>query len=290
MITALKRTIPKGLLLYIEPGYRRMRRWSAKLDRLVDTRTMDEATFTKLLERLGVCPGGTVMVHSSADEIARRVPGMNPMKLIRLLQELLGSEGTLLMPTFPFAGRQREYVETHDSFDVMRTASQVGLITEVFRRMPDVMRSLHPTHSVAGWGRHARELLSEHHLGTAFGEKSPIFKLRHYDGRVISLGAAFSDSFTILHVAEELHPVTRERAYEKQTRCMNIINGGETIRYEFRAMRGDVERNFSRVEKVFLRDGTLTSINERGLKCLSAGAERFITRSLELIDKGMYLF
>lgn len=290
MIAAVRRAIPKGLLPYIEPGYRQVRRWSARLDRLLDTRTMNETTFGELLRKLGVVSGATVMIHSSADEIARRVPGMNPMKLIRLLQESLGTQGTLLMPTFPFSGRQLEYVETQDSFDVKRTPSQVGLVTEVFRRMPGVIRSLHPTHSVAAWGRHAQELLSEHHLGTAFGEKSPIFKLRRYDGSIISLGAAFSDSFTVLHVAEELHPTTRERAYETQTRCMNILNGRETVRYEFRAMRGDLERNFGRVEKALLKDGTLISINECGLKCLSANADRFITRSLELIEKGMYLF
>jgi hypothetical protein len=55
-------------------------------------------------------------------------------------------------------------------------------------------------------------------------------------------------------------------------------------------MRGDLERNFGRVEKALLKDGTLISINECGLKCLSANADRFITRSLELIEKGMYLF
>ncbi len=286
----LAHMIPAQLRPYAESTYRRIRRLSNRLDRLVDKRTIPEPRFVELLQVLGITSGATVMLHSSMDQITRRVPTLNPLRLIQMLQQSLGADGTLLMPTFPFTGRQLAYVETHETFDVRKTPSQVGLLTEVFRRMPGVRRSLHPTHPVAAWGKLSEEMLSEHHLGTTFGKSSPIFKLRNHDGLVVSLGAPFQDSFTILHVPEELHPKTREFAYEENARSMKVIDGKKTVRYEFRTLKADLRRNFGRVERALLRDGVLVRVNEKGLRCLSARAAKFIDKSMELITEGRYLF
>ena len=126
-----------------------------------------------MLRDLGFNPGATVMVHSSFSHIRRRVPDLSPQSLIALLQDLLGSQGTLLIPTFPFQGSQGEYADKNPRFDVQKTPSKVGVLTEVFRQTPGVIRSKHPTHPVGAWGRHARDILSTHHLGPTFGVTSP---------------------------------------------------------------------------------------------------------------------
>jgi aminoglycoside 3-N-acetyltransferase len=290
MIQRVKTLVPKELQPHLAPAYHRMGGWLARLDRAFDKRSMSQSQFLQLLEELGVTAGATVMVHSSMDKIARRVPDVNPFRLIQLLQQLLGPEGTLLMPTFPFEGPQLHYVEAHDTFDPRKTPSRVGVMPEVFRRMPGVIRSLHPTHSVAAWGKHASEMLATHHLGTTFGPSSPIYKLRDHGGLVVGLGAGLSESFTIQHVAEELHPKTRSYAYEKEPRVMTIINGPDKIRYEFYVLKPEIEGKFARIERILLKDGTLKCINRKGLQCAVTHADEFITRSLELIDRNMYLF
>lgn len=290
MIHQARRIIPQNLYSRLRPVYERLSRYGDRLAQKVDRRTIPESRFAEILQELGIISGAVAMVHSSMDAITRRVPSMDPMKLIRLLQQHLGEEGTLLMPTFPFTGRQLDYVENNDVFDARKTPSQMGLMTEVFRRMPGVRRSLHPTHSIAGWGRHAEELLSEHHFGTAFGERSPIFKLQAFGGVVVSLGVAFADSFTILHVPEEMHPKTREHAYEKKNRAMTILKGSEEIRFEIRVLKGNIQRNFRRVEKALLRSGAMKRLDEKGLRCLTARAEEFIGLCNGLIDRDMYLF
>ena len=138
----------------------------------------------------GFKPGATVMVHSSFSHVRRRVPGLSPKGLIALLQEQLGPEGTLLMPTFPFQGSQGEYAEKNPRFDVQRTPSKVGVLTEVFRQMEGVVRSKHPTHPVAAWGRNASEIVSTHHLGPTFGVTSPFYRLREFEGIVVGLGTS----------------------------------------------------------------------------------------------------
>jgi len=269
--------------------YRKIAQRVSTLERTLDRRTISPEAFSLLLPELGITAGATVFVHSSMDRVARRVPGMTPIGVIRLIQNLLGPEGTLLMPTFPFLGSQLEYVKTQRVFNPQKTPSQVGLITEIFRRMPGVTRSLHPTHPIAAWGRYARELTASHHLGTAFGENSPLFQLQHYGGLVLGLGAGFQ-RFTIFHVPEELHAKTRDYVFESSPTLMTIVGGDTEIPYQLFPMRSGIIRNYDRIERILLRDATLRYVERSGLKCAVARAEDLIRRSLDLIDRDSYLF
>jgi aminoglycoside 3-N-acetyltransferase len=270
----------------LAPAYRGLRRRLAQLDRALDRRTLSLSELAKLLEALGVASGATVLLHTSMENIGRRVPDMKPVTLIRLLQELLGEGGTLLMPTFPFRGRQRDYADRCDSFDVRRTPSQAGLVTEVFRRMPGVVRSLHPTHPIAGWGTHARDLLTAHHLGTTFGPDSPMYKLGQRGGLVVGLGTRPRDTFTILHVPEELHPATRAWAFDEQPRVMTIVDGARRIPYRFHVLRTAAERDrFEReLLKALRKEGVVKCFIEGGLPGSRARADEMIERGLQLID------
>lgn len=257
------------------------------LGRKIDRRTLNESQFKKLLVNIGFKPGVVIMLHSSMDEIVRRVPSMTPLKLIRLLIQLIGEEGTLLMPTIPFEGSQFAYVQTHRTFDVKRAPSRVGLVTEIFRRMPGVIRSLHPTHPIAGLGRRAEELLSTHHLGTAFGENSPFCKMRAFGGIVVILGA-IPEALTLLHVAEELHPKTFDYAYMKTLYPITIINGDETIDYELYPLRVDRPRNKQLGLRILAKEGILQCKKCHGLKVATCVADSVIKRSLSLIDEDRY--
>src|SRR5512137_302949 len=92
-----------------------------------------------LLE-LGVRPEGVLLVHSSLKALGPRAGG--PAHVIAGLQRALGPRGTLLMPALSYASVTPE----HPLFDLRTTPSCVGIIPETFRRMPGVLRSLHPTH------------------------------------------------------------------------------------------------------------------------------------------------
>lgn len=271
----------------LAPAYRRLRHHWLRLDRALDRRVLSMSDFVRLVQALGVTSGATVLVHSGMERLSRRVPGLKPVQLVRLLQELLEGEGTLLMPIFPFRGRQCDYADQCDTFDVRRTPSQAGLVTEVFRRMPGVVRSLHPTHPIAGWGKHAADLLATHHLGTAFGPNSPMYKLGERGGVVLGLGTRPRDTFTILHVPEELHPATRTWAYEERPRVMTIVDGTRHFPYQFRVLRADAERERFELDllKALIRERVVRSVVAGGLPCSAAPADRVIERALQLIER-----
>jgi aminoglycoside 3-N-acetyltransferase len=290
MMSRLQRMIPGTIQPWLAPTYRSVRKRLNQLDRVIDRRTLSDAAFTELLKDIGLRSGTTVLVHSSMDEISRRVPSMTAARVIKVLHELVGTDGTIVMPTFPFLGKQLHYVEKKHTFNVLRTPSQVGLITEIFRRMPGVARSLHPTHPFAACGRHAEALLSAHHLDGTFGDKSPIFRLQDYDGLVVGLGTGLRDSFTILHVAEEYHPKARERFFEDETRTMTVVakDNRETI-CRFPVLRDSVVRNYDRVETALIRRGVLRYVARSGFRCAVTNAGQFIAASMKLVDEDRYL-
>lgn len=150
------------------------------------------------LRTLGVRPGGILLVHSSLSALGY-VPG-GVRAVISTLSELIGAEGTLVMPAHSWQAME----EGCRTFDVRLTPSCVGAITEGFRKMPGVVRSLHPTHSVAAFGPRANWLVEGHELAsTPCGAGTPYAKALDQDSQILFLGIGL-DYNTAFHTLESL--------------------------------------------------------------------------------------
>lgn len=159
------------------------------------------AELSGLLREMGVMPGDVVMVHSSFDDFDGFQGSLRDV--MELLQDAVGEQGGLLMPTLPFTGNAVDYARAGAVFDVRRTPSRMGFITEIFRRLPGVTRSVHPTHPVAGWGARSASLLAGHQSArTPCGAGSPFAKLADVDGKIVFLGAGVR-AMTFFHYLEE---------------------------------------------------------------------------------------
>lgn len=155
----------------------------------------------RLLVELGVGRGETVLVHSSFDAF-EGFQG-KPSDVISVLQAAVGTEGVVMMPTMTFSGTAVAYARTHPLFDESRTPSKMGLLTELFRRTPQVVRSVHPTHSVAVWGHDADAIAAGHHLAhTPCGAGTPFEALLQRDGKIVLLGTDIG-VLTFFHLLEE---------------------------------------------------------------------------------------
>ena len=177
-----------------------VKRLQRRLDRLLHA--FGPADLAAAVRALGVSAGDVVLVHSSFD--AFRAFEGRPSDVIEALQQIVGREGAILMPTMPFSGTAVEWARAHPTVDLRRTPSRMGLVSEVFRRMPDVVRSIHPTHPAAAWGDRAEALVAEHWRATTpCGVGSPYHRLLECDGRILFLGADVT-SLTFFHTAEAL--------------------------------------------------------------------------------------
>ncbi len=154
------------------------------------------------LTNLGVKSGDILMVHSSTKGFEAFNGKITD--IIDVLKKIVGENGTLLMPTMPFTGTAIEYAQSGKIFDVKKTPSRMGIISELFRRMPEVRRSAHPTHAVAAWGALADELLAEHHnCTTPCGRQSPYGRLLDVNGKILLLGTGIG-VLTFFHAVEEI--------------------------------------------------------------------------------------
>lgn len=169
--------------------------------------TIDAGDVRSAIEDMGVQAGDVVHVHSSASHLmegARSIALAG--QVVRMLIELVGETGTVLMNTDALASGW-DHALSRDVFDYVTWPSRRGLISEVFRRRRDVVRSVHPWYNVTAWGRRAVELVGEHHRSApyAMDEHSPWFKLNQVEGKVLLLGNGFRHN-SLVHLVEYLYP------------------------------------------------------------------------------------
>jgi len=146
------------------------------------------------LQNAGIEKGDRLIVHSSLNAI-----GANAEMVIEALTQTIGSEGTLLMPAFSYCYELRPGVEP---FDVASTPSMTGMLTEVFRKYPGTLRSVHPTHSVSVWGTQAKYIAALHQVDTpAFDEGTPFDILAKMGAKILLAGVDLT-ACSIIHVAE----------------------------------------------------------------------------------------
>jgi len=255
-------------------------------------RAFDAGDLAAALRAVGIKPGDVVMVHSAFDRFA----GFSgkPSDVLRVLQDAVGPGGTLLMPTIPFTGIAVEYVSRGLVFDVRRTPSQVGLLTELFRRSPGVARSVHPTHSVAARGARAADMLANHHLArTPCGEGTPFARLAEHDGRILSLGAGI-ESMTFYHYLEEiLEPNMPMSPFTKEEYILKALDdAGATLHTKTRLFDPALSRrrNLTVLEPALRRQGAWTQTRLGELEILLLRARDMMTAARGLAAQGVYCY
>lgn len=148
-----------------------------------------------------------LMVHSSMNHMLPMFTG-DAMGLLRMLEDFVGPERTLVMPAFYLGDPQiNDVVESFRRspvFDVRRTPSQMGVMTELFRRGKGVAQSLHPTHRIAARGPLAQEITAGHmSAGSTFGRGTPFDVMARHDTCIIGIGKPF-EVLTQVHHVEDL--------------------------------------------------------------------------------------
>jgi aminoglycoside N3'-acetyltransferase len=146
------------------------------------------------LRALGVIAGDVLLVHMSFRAV-RPVEG-GPPGLIAALRDVVGADGTLVMPSWTSSD--------DEIFDPARTpaAPDLGVVADTFWRMPGVLRSDHPF-AFAAAGREAARITGDPFDVPPHSPRSPIARVHELDGRVLLLGVGH-DSNTTIHLAEVL--------------------------------------------------------------------------------------
>ena len=134
------------------------------------------------LAAMGLTGNETILIHSSMKSIGTVEGGADTV--LDALMEFF-AEGLLLLPTHTW----RFINEENRMFDVCRSPCCVGILPELFRQRPGVVRSLHPTHSMAAYGKDAAAYIEgELDANTPCTPGGCYDRLRAAHGKVLLLG------------------------------------------------------------------------------------------------------
>ena len=219
-------------------------------------------SLVKELQDGGVKAGSTVIVHSSLSSLGWVCGG--PVTLIKALMKVITDGGTLVMP-----GHSGDYSDPvnwenppvpDDWCETIRDEMPpyqpeitptrgVGVVPEVFRKFPGVLRSDHPCLSFIAWGKNAQKIVSDHQLEYAMGEASPLADIYRMGGDILLIGVGH-DSNTSLHLAEYMAD------YQKKvdTYGSPIKQDGERLWVEYEDIKYDSD-DFKKVGKAYEKQG-----------------------------------
>lgn len=173
----------------------------------------------KQLQEMGICPEDNLLVHSSMKSLGKVEGGADTV--LDALQEVV-KEGLLLLPTHTW----RQMCEDHSLFDPETEPVCVGILPELFRKRPGVVRSLHPTHSMAVYGAGAEDYIKgEEHCTTPCPPEGCWGRLRDINAKILLLGVTHTRN-TYIHSIEESFEIP-ERFTEQPVRFQIKLPDGE---------------------------------------------------------------
>ncbi len=197
---------------------------------------MTRSRLAQDLEKLGLRPGGMVMVHCRMSTLGCVVGGAETV--VRALLDVVGPKGTIMA----YTGWQdappddldaldeearRAYVEEHPPYDprVALSSRDHGRVPEALRTWPGALHSGHPEAGVAALGPLADAITASHPYDDAYGAGTPYAKLVEFGGEVAMLGAPL-ETVTLVHHAEAVAQVPGKR---RVSYGMPVLVDGERV-------------------------------------------------------------
>lgn len=194
----------------------------------------------------GFNKGDILFIHSSLRSLGYIEGGAK--SVIEALKQVVGAEGTLVFPTFTMKLSMADTLSDSTLvFDPKTTLSTVGSITNAFLKMDGVYRSIHPTHSVAAWGKYAQFLTESHYQQeTNFGPSTPFGKFLDLNGSIVGLGVNYAP-ITYYHVYEDYNIDKFPKVYVSEPLKAKVLITGNIV--ETMVWCHDIDFHKTRIEK-----------------------------------------
>lgn len=209
----------------------------------------DRLSLMKNLSDMHIQPKGTLLVHSSMKAIGMVEGGADTV--LDALSEFM-ADGLLVLPTHTWdhVGPDNPYYSVTDS------SSCVGILTEMFRKRPGVIRSHHPTHSVAALGRDAAVFTAgDEYFSTPLHRNGPWGRLLDRRATILFIGADLTKN-TYMHCVEEFLNIP-DNLKDTQDILYSVNPYGVTTLVPQYGHKGNRSVWFGKMEDGFLKNGAM---------------------------------
>ena len=234
------------------------------------------------LSKTGILGTDTLLVHSSMKSIGQVDGGADTV--LDAFSEYM-EKGLLVMPAHTWS-----YINAKEPlFDVRESKSCVGVLTELFRNRPGVVRTLHPTHSLCALGADARTFTDgQQKFDTPCSPQSCYGTLETRNAKVLLLGVNFGRN-TLVHCIEEVAKVSGRitDAYEQF-----YVKDYDGNRISVPSRRHDHANSetYVKLEPVMFQRGILQKVKFGDADCLFFNTKGLFSVTLELLRKYPRLF
>ncbi|MFK4471681.1 aminoglycoside 3-N-acetyltransferase [Paenibacillus sp. RC73] len=204
----------------------------------------------KQLEQLSIDSKGTLLVHSSMKSMGSVEGGADTV--LDAFTEYM-KDGLLVLPTHTWS-----YINADNPrFYVDQSSCCVGILPELFRKRPGVIRSLHPTHSVAALGRDSIAFTNDdHRYDTPCARGSAWGKLLDRKATILLVGVDLKRN-TFIHGVEEWVDI-QGRLTDEHEMLYTVLPDGTEIPVPSRRHCGlSWSEHFWKVDEVLERKGAM---------------------------------
>lgn len=233
-----------------------------------------------------------LMVHGSVNGMRPMFSG-SPLELVRMLVDYCGSTRTLAMPAFCFGDDGHGVADTFiksPRFDLTRTPSQMGLASELFRRMPGVVHSRHPVYRISALGPLAAALASGHENATSpAGIGSPFEFMAARETCVLGIGKPVQVLTQVHHADELMRDAFPVPSREGRPLQMTLIERGREFPFELRSRSVDGKINVWRLRQI-LSPGTLQEWSFHHVPMFSVRAGEVTRQLVKAAERGVTLY
>lgn len=266
----------------LEEGLARMRR--CKVSKAEVSAALDTVDFDH-----------DIMLHTSTMNIGKIEGGVKWIT-DEILSRIDLTRHTLVVSALPYFGSFADWLETENVFNPATAPIAVGAINERISRMPEALRSAHPTHSVVAIGKDAHYYV-DNHLDdpTPFGPGSPYRRLLEREAHVLLFGATLNN-ITFIHAVEdalgEAYPIKNVYARKKYNVAITDADGKVVRQVEVPVH--DRHTSIRRDSAFFLPDGLehgyikATKLGE-GMVC-DIDARALADRYVEMLQHGHSIY
>ncbi|GGD72284.1 AAC(3) family N-acetyltransferase [Paenibacillus nasutitermitis] len=202
------------------------------------------------LDCAGINRMGTVLMHSSMKSIGEVENGADTV--LDAITEYM-QEGLLVLPTHTWS-----YINAENPrFNVESSPVCVGILPELFRKRTGVLRSYHPTHSVAALGKDAALFVDgDERFDTPCHRKSAWGKLLERKATILLVGVDLRKN-TFIHGIEEWADIPG-RLTDTHERLYTVLPDGTEIAVPSRRHHGlSWSEHYWKVEDLLEQQGAI---------------------------------
>lgn len=199
------------------------------------------------LYRMGLNGNETILIHSSMKAIGD-IEGGAETVLDAWTEYFQG--GLLLLPTHTW----KTVNEEHPVFVLEKEPSCVGILTNLFMKRKGVIRSMHPTHSMAGFGKNAAEYLAgEEYCNTPCTPGGCYDRLKDVGGKIMLAGVGHERN-TYIHSVEEVLNVPNRLSDKPMKLTIVCNNENKTIymRKHYNEQQPHISEDFVKLAQAYL--------------------------------------